>query len=82
MAFPQENTEVGDFLRTYLSADDEVEAVTKELREHMSSLPTEQLDAWMGSIPDETERLDGQDHLNRYHGDHRKRYAHCDACRL
>ncbi|KAI7497276.1 alkaline phosphatase-like protein [Hortaea werneckii] len=77
-----ENTEVGDFLRTYLSADDEVKAVTKELREHMSALPTEQLEAWMGSVPDETERLDGQDHLNRYHGDHRKRYAHCDACRL
>ncbi|KAI6945520.1 hypothetical protein KC341_g39 [Hortaea werneckii] len=31
----------------------------------MSSLPTEQLEAWMGSVPDETERLDGQDHLNR-----------------
>ncbi|KAF1955068.1 alkaline phosphatase-like protein [Byssothecium circinans] len=71
-----ENTEVGDFLREYLKVD--VEAVTKELREKgvglMASGPNGTTMGWMGKVPGEGERLDGQTHLS-YGGDHRKRGA-------
>lgn len=71
-----ENTEVGDFLREYLGVD--VESVTKELREKGKELKV--LDAngtevsWMGKIPEEGERLDGQNHLASYGGDFKKRH--------
>lgn len=70
LAGNHENTEVGEFLRRYLGVEDEVEKVTKELREKMNV-------GLLGAVPGEGERLDGQDHLQRYHGDHKKR---CDVC--
>lgn len=68
-----ENTEVGEFLRTYLGLGDEVEKITKKLRKHM------EIDVnWLGNVP-ETKELpdweDGEDHLEDYHGDHRRRSA-------
>ena len=69
-----ENTDVGAFLRAYLSLEDEVAAVTKELREHMEVAGQE----WLGSVPEEDERLDGQDHLDHYHGDHKR--SACEFC--
>jgi alkaline phosphatase len=71
-----ENTEVGEFLRDYLGVD--VEAVTKELREKGTNLKVlnnegEQV-SWMGKIPDEGQRLDGQNHLASYGGDFKKRH--------
>ncbi|KAF2032855.1 alkaline phosphatase-like protein [Setomelanomma holmii] len=71
-----ENTEVGEFLREYLGVD--VEAVTKELREKGTNLKVlnaegEQV-SWMGKIPEEGQRLDGQTHLATYGGDFRKRH--------
>ncbi|KAJ4332538.1 vacuolar alkaline phosphatase [Didymella glomerata] len=78
-----ENTEVGEFLRNYLDVD--VEAVTKELREKGKDLKV--LDAngtavgWMGKVPKEGERLDGQTHLADYTGDFKKRHLlHGRAC--
>lgn len=71
LAGNRENTEVGEFLRRYLGVEAEVERVTAELREKMDV-------AMLGAVPEEGERLDGQDHLARYHGDHRKRCA-CEA---
>lgn len=62
----RENTEVGDFLRDYLGVQSEMKTITKKLRS--SSL------AWMGSIPEENERLDGQSHvfsMDHYDGEHR-----------
>lgn len=70
-----ENTEVGEFLRNYLGVD--VKAVTKELRKKDKEL--KMLDTsgdevgWMGKIPEEGERLDGQTHLASYSGDFKKR---------
>lgn len=61
-----ENTEVGQFLRWYLDLDDEVEKVTEELR---SKLEIQGEESWLGRIPEEGERLDGQDHLDHYHSD-------------
>ncbi|ORY06890.1 alkaline phosphatase-like protein [Clohesyomyces aquaticus] len=76
-----ENTEVGDFLREYLGVD--VESVTKELREKGTGLMAAgkggKSVSWMGPLPGEGERLDGQDHLAQYTGDHkRKRGVYCD----
>ncbi|QIW98456.1 hypothetical protein AMS68_003974 [Peltaster fructicola] len=62
-----ENTEVGDFLSRFLGVEEEVDVVTKELKEHMGKVSVEQ---WLGPVPDSAERLDGQDHLDHYHGDH------------
>lgn len=71
-----ENTEVGDFLRSYLGLDQEVEKVTAELKKHMKSLDSH--DSWLGQVPEDDERLDGQDHLDHYSGDHKtKRCAVC-----
>lgn len=63
-----ENTEVGAFLRKFLGADEEVKIVTKELQEKMGKVST--AEKWLGKIPHASERLDGQDHLDHYHGDH------------
>lgn len=75
LAGNHENTEVGEFLRWYLGAEDEVEKVTEKLKKHMDIAD----DVWLGSIPQEDERLDGQDHLDHYTGDHKKRFA-CEIC--
>lgn len=78
-----ENTEVGRFLYEYLDVD--VDAVTKELREKGVGLKVtdaagEQV-SWMGKIPAEGQRLDGQTHMASYSGDFRKRHAlHGEAC--
>jgi alkaline phosphatase len=70
-----ENTEVGDFLREYLGVD--VESVTKELREKGASLMVTDVNgtgvSWMGAVPEEGQRLDGQTHLASYGGDFKKR---------
>jgi alkaline phosphatase len=70
-----ENTEVGDFLREYLGVD--VEAVTRELREKGTGLMVQGANGtevgWMGAVPEEGVRLDGQTHLASYGGDFRKR---------
>lgn len=71
-----ENTEVGDFLRDYLGVD--VESVTKELREKGTGLTVTDAEgkqvSWMGEVPEEGQRLDGQNHLASYGGDYRKRH--------
>jgi len=76
-----ENTEVGDFLRTYLDVD--VAAVTKELMEKGTMFDTVdehgQTRSWMGRLPAEGERLDGQDHLDHYSGDFKK-HKRCEIC--
>jgi alkaline phosphatase len=70
-----ENTEVGNFLREYLGVD--VESVTKELREKGASLMVTDANgtgvSWMGAVPEEGQRLDGQTHLASYGGDFKKR---------
>lgn len=72
-----ENTEVGEFLRNYLGLGDEVEKVTELLRQHAHTVEGGH-EAWMGSVPAEGERLDGQDHLDVYHGDHKTK--RCGVC--
>ena len=71
-----ENTEVGDFLRDYLGVD--VEAVTKELKEKGKDLKMLDVNGtevgWMGAIPEEGQRLDGQTHMASYGGDFKKRH--------
>ena len=74
----RENTDVGAFLRSYLDLDDEVEAVTEELKKHMDVSE----EGWLGSIPASDERLDGQDHLDVYAGDHKTRLRRCEVCGL
>lgn len=74
-----ENTDVGEFLRSYLGLDDEVEKVTEKLRKHMKIVDGGE-EVWLGSIPKEDERLDGQDHLDTYHGDHKTRGVRCEVC--
>jgi alkaline phosphatase len=79
-----ENTEVGDFLRNYLDVD--VDSVTKELREWKGPFVSvtggvEEKGAWLGPVPQEGERLDGQNHLSTYAGDHKKRHLlHGSGC--
>lgn len=73
-----ENTEVGAFLRNYLDVD--VDSVTKELKEKGKELKMLEADGtevgWMGPVPEEGQRLDGQTHLATYGGDFkRKRHA-------
>ncbi|KAK3078918.1 hypothetical protein LTS18_006294 [Coniosporium uncinatum] len=78
-----ENTEVGDFLRNYLDVD--VDAITKELKQKGTQFDTKGADgktvSWMGRVPATEERLDGQDHLEHYAGDHKrhKRHVGCDC---
>jgi alkaline phosphatase len=70
-----ENTEVGDFLRDYLGVD--VDAVTKELRQKGTKVLTAAGESvsWMGKVPEEGQRLDGQTHLASYNGDSKKRHV-------
>ncbi|KAF2480418.1 alkaline-phosphatase-like protein [Neohortaea acidophila] len=72
----RENTDIGVFLRRYLGVEAEVEAIARELREH-AKVGAEGGDAWLGSVPVAGERLDGQDHLDHYHGNRRQR---CELC--
>lgn len=74
-----ENTEVGEFLRSFLGVGEEVEKVTEILRQHMHSVEGGQ-EVYLGSIPGADERLDGQDHLDTYHGDHKTKAKRCDIC--
>jgi alkaline phosphatase len=74
-----ENTEVGEFLREFLGLEDEVETVTRLLREHMHAVDVD-AEAWLGRIPEAHERLDGQDHLDDYGGDHKTRGMGCEVC--
>lgn len=79
LAGNHENTEVGDFLRSYLALDDEVEEVTRKLKQHMRTTDTSAANVWLGGVPEENERLDGQDHLDHYTGDH-KHKKRCNVC--
>jgi alkaline phosphatase len=76
LAGNHENTEVGDFLRDYLGVD--VDAVTKELKEKGKDLKMLDVNGtevgWMGAIPEEGQRLDGQTHMASYGGDFKKRH--------
>jgi len=78
-----ENTEVGDFLRDWLDVD--VDAVSEELRQKGRGLMAlgkggEEI-SWMGPLPEEGQRLDGQNHLGDYSGDFRKRHlSHGNDC--
>ena len=76
-----ENTEVGDFLRDYLGVD--VDAITKELKEKGTNLKVQGVNgtmvSWMGPVPDDGERLDGQTHVTSTDG--RKRgVRHARGC--
>ncbi|RAR09286.1 alkaline phosphatase [Stemphylium lycopersici] len=80
-----ENTEVGDFLRNFLGVD--VNAVTEELRKKGAGLMVQGVNgtqvSWMGKMPEEGQRLDGQTHLASYGGDFRKRdggVVHGEEC--
>lgn len=76
-----ENTEVGEFLARYLDVD--VKAITEELKEkamlfNLQNAAGEPVE-WMGPLPEEGERLDGQDHLDHYTGDFKK-HKRCEIC--
>lgn len=78
-----ENTEIGDFLRKYLEVD--IEAITRELVEKGTAFDTTDESgkkvSWMGRLPEDGERLDGQDHLDHYSGDFKK-HKRCEICGL
>jgi len=78
-----ENTEIGDFLQSYLGVD--VTPITEELKEKGLMFDTMNQDgssvSWMGRLPQEGERLDGQDHLDHYSGDFKK-HKRCEICGL
>ena len=78
-----ENTEVGEFLQSYLGID--VAPITEELKEKGAKYDTTDQDgrsvSWMGRLPEEGERLDGQDHLDHYSGDFKK-HRRCEICGL
>jgi alkaline phosphatase len=78
-----ENTEVGKFLRDYLNVD--VDDITEELNEKGTSFDIVNAQgeriSWMGKMPKEGERLDGQDHLDHYQGDFKK-HKRCEICGL
>jgi alkaline phosphatase len=67
-----ENTEVGQFLSKFLGAEEEREKITEVLKEKMDV-------GMLGSVPHGSERLDGQDHVEHYSGDHGKRCTLCAA---
>lgn len=83
-----ENTAVGEFLRKFLGVEDELKRVADKLRRQSLAGTVVGVvdgtavdaggDAWLGPVPGQGERLDGQDHLDHYHGDHRKRG--CGMC--
>lgn len=71
-----ENTDVGEFLRDYLDVD--TDSVTRRLKasENFKDL------SWMGKLPEDGERLDGQSHevnLDHYEGDFKK-HKRCEIC--
>jgi alkaline phosphatase len=74
-----ENTEVGEFLASYLELD--VKAITKELNDKGTELDAQSSEghSWMGRKPQSGERLDGQDHLDHYTGDFKK-HKRCEIC--
>jgi len=74
-----ENTEVGQFLASYLDLD--VGAITEELKEKGTKLDVLNADgeSWMGRKPHSGERLDGQDHQDHYTGDFKK-HKRCEIC--
>ena len=78
-----ENTEVGNFLRDYLEVD--VDQITKEL--NARGYQFDKVDAngvkmsWLGPIPAEGQRLDGQDHIDHYQGDFKK-HKRCEMCAI
>lgn len=65
-----ENTDVGAFLSKYLGVEDELRNVTEQLKEYMKTTS----DEWLGLVQNARPPID---HLDHFHGDHRKR---CDAC--
>jgi alkaline phosphatase len=70
----RENTDVGKFLRSFLDLDKGVEQVTRLLREHSKAFGAVGEEQFLGAVPPESERLDGQDHfdhLEGYTGDHK-----------
>lgn len=77
----RENTEVGEFLARYLDVD--VDAITKELREKGVDA-NGGYESWMGPSPVESERLDGQTHmeLGQYTGNfkHKHKNKRCEIC--
>ncbi|KAF2755217.1 alkaline phosphatase-like protein [Pseudovirgaria hyperparasitica] len=66
-----ENSEVGQFLADFLDVD--LAEVTEELREKAVLYTL----GWMGRVPGVGERLDGQDHVDHYLGDFRRRGRRC-----
>lgn len=66
-----ENTEVGQFLTRFLDVEGGVANVTAELKRH-AGISAEVENAFLGAVPLESERLDGQDHRDHYAGDHRR----------
>jgi alkaline phosphatase len=76
----RENTDVGAFLRDFLGPDvvAEVPRVSRLLRDHARVGGAAA--AFLGTVPAVDERLDGQDHLDLYHGDHKTK--RCRVCGL
>jgi len=78
-----ENTEIGDFLQDYLGVD--VKPITDELKEKGAIFDVMNQDGrsvgWMGRLPREGERFDGQDHLDHYIGDFKK-HRRCEICAM
>jgi alkaline phosphatase len=76
-----ENTEIGEFLASFLGVN--VEDITEELKAKGTEFDTTDATgakvSWMGRLPGEGERLDGQDHLDHYQGDFKK-HRRCDIC--
>lgn len=68
-----ENTEVGQFLSRFLGAEDERLKIEAELKKKMDI-------GMLGVVPKEDERLDGQDHMERYRGDHKHKRQACGLC--
>ncbi|TKA75080.1 hypothetical protein B0A55_05592 [Friedmanniomyces simplex] len=80
LAGSRENTDVGGFLRWYLDLEEEVGRITDELRGYMGVSTGAGDTSWLGSVPGDDERLDGQDHLDHYAGDHRRREVGGEGC--
>jgi alkaline phosphatase len=68
-------------LRNYLDVD--VDAITEELKAkgtNFDSVASNGIkQSWLGPVPGEDERLDGQDHLDHYQGDFKK-HKRCEIC--
>lgn len=75
-----ENTEIGDFIRTYLDLD--LKTITKELKQKGPAFDTISAEgeksSWMGKPPT------GVGELDHYHGDFKRdlEHRHCDSCGL